>query len=56
MNEPRFKIELAAPGFFAAPMKRVVTECIEETGRTYFLLDGKIIGVAKCVKPEDHKR
>lgn len=52
-NPDKLKIEVAAPNFFASPMKRVVTEHVPETGRTYFLLDGKIIAVAKRLKEDD---
>lgn len=43
----RLKIEVAVPNFFALPMKRVATEEPQWTGRTYFLLDGKIVAVAR---------
>jgi hypothetical protein len=55
MQVEKVKMEITAPGFFATPMRRVVTETVPETGRTYFILDGAIIAVAKPVKPEERR-
>lgn len=55
-HDPALKIEAAIEGFFAVKMKRVQIEHVPETGRTYFLLDGKIIAVAKRLLPGDQKR
>jgi hypothetical protein len=52
MPEP-LKMEVATPGFFSVPLRKVQIETVAETGRTYFILDGKIIAVAKRFKPED---
>jgi hypothetical protein len=43
----KLKIEIAAPNFFALPMKRVEIEAKPETGRTYFIFDGKIVAVGR---------
>jgi hypothetical protein len=44
---PRLKIEIAAPGFFAVPLKKVEIETVRETGRTYFIYRGAIVAVAR---------
>lgn len=49
------KMEVTAPNFFSVPLRKVQIETVPETGRTYFILDGKIIAVAKPLKPEDRK-
>jgi hypothetical protein len=46
-------MEVATPGFFSVPLSKVTIETNAETGRTYFLLDGKIIAVAKPLHPGD---
>ena len=52
VESPKLKIEAAVPNFFFIPMKKVEIATNAETGRTYFLLDGKIIAVAKGL-PQD---
>lgn len=52
MPEP-LKMELVSPRFWMTPLRKVSVETIAETGRTYFILDGKIIAVAKRINPED---
>lgn len=44
------KLEVADPAFFAADPKRLRVEENPGTGRTYFLLKGRIVAVGK---PED---
>lgn len=46
------KLELAAREFFSAPPRKIVIEEIPETGRVYFLFDGRIVAVAKPDKQE----
>ena len=46
MPEP-LKMEVATPGFFSVPLRKVEIETNAGTGRTYFLLKGEIIAVAK---------
>lgn len=43
----KLKIELFVPNFFFLPMKRVEVEAQPETGRTYFILDGRIVAVGR---------
>lgn len=45
------RMEIVAPKFFSIPMKKIVVETNENCGRTYFLKDGKIVGVAKEEDP-----
>jgi hypothetical protein len=52
MRPDSLKIEIATPAFFSIPLRRVAIETVAETGRTYFILDGKIIAVAKRVRPD----
>lgn len=52
MAEP-LKMEVATPGFFSVPLRKVEIETNAGTGRTYFLLKGQIIGVAKRAERED---
>lgn len=40
------KIEFAAPGFFAIPLKQVTVEDMPGAGRTYFVHRGQIVAVA----------
>jgi len=47
MSDGKLKMEIAIPKFFALPMKKVDIEESPNTGRTYFLLDGRIVGVAR---------
>lgn len=47
----KLKMEVAAPGFFSVPLRRVRIETVVETGRTYFILDDRIIAVAKPLHP-----
>lgn len=46
MREPALKIELAVANFFAIPLKKVEVETVPETGRVYFVHDGRIVAVA----------
>jgi hypothetical protein len=52
MAEP-LKMEVVSPRFWMTPLRKVTTETNEVTGRTYFILDGKIIAVAKKLNEED---
>lgn len=45
MTELALKIEVAAPGFFSIPLKKVEIEADQNTGRTYFLYKGAIVAV-----------
>lgn len=47
MTEPRLKIEMAVPNFFSIPLKKVEIEAVPETGRTYFIFQGRIVAVGK---------
>ncbi len=46
MTEPRLKIEISSPDFFAIPLKKVEIEAAPETGRTYFIFQDRIVAVA----------
>jgi hypothetical protein len=57
MSAPdKLKIELAADNFFSIPLRKVQIETVVGTGRTYFVLDGKIVAVAKRLQPGDAAR
>lgn len=43
----KLRIVVAVPNFFSMPLKRMAVESRPETGRTYFLLDGRIVAVAR---------
>jgi hypothetical protein len=47
MSDPSLKIELSVPNFFAIPLKKVDIETVPETGRTYFIFQGRIVAVAR---------
>ncbi len=51
MTADKLRIELAVPGFFAIPLKKVEIETVPATGRTYFLVRGNIVAVG--VRPLD---
>jgi hypothetical protein len=53
MTEPALKIEVAAPNFFSIPLKRVEIETVRETGRTYFIHNGRIVAVARRAQSEE---
>jgi len=46
------KMEVVSPRFWMTPLRKVSVETIAETGRTYFLLDNKIIAVARRSREE----
>jgi hypothetical protein len=52
MSDGKLKMEIAVPKFFALPMKKVEVESAPFTGRTYFILDGRIVGVARRMPAE----
>jgi hypothetical protein len=43
----KLKIEVAIPNFFFLPTRKMETESVPETGRVYFIADGRIVAVAK---------
>lgn len=47
------KMEVTAPNFFSVPLRKVTIETSAIAGRTYFILDGRIVAVAKPRTQED---
>lgn len=43
----KLKIEVSVPNFFFLPTKKMEVESRPETGRTYFILDNKIVAVGR---------
>jgi hypothetical protein len=46
-ERPAVKLELADPAFFAADPRRLKVEEDAVAGRTYFLLKGRVVAVAR---------
>ena len=49
----KLKIEVKAANFFALPLKRVEIESVPETGRTYFVFEGRIVAALTMGQEDD---